>query len=314
MMIRRTGILGILVILLTGLMAVPVKADSVIDSIPAAMTHAFDGRDLRIGRVLARTSSYTRYAITYRSGQFRISGIMNLPRGKGPFPVIVLAHGYIDPEEYVTGQGFRREQDSLARNGYAALHVDYRNHAGSSNDPNNDVSLRLGYAEDVINAALAVRESGLASLDGSRIGLLGRSMGGSVAFNALVMRPGTFDAVVTYASTSTNPIDSFNRWQRSDPRLREAIFARYGNPDIDQTRWARATSSNYFDRITEPVLMFHGTRDESCPIDWARRTKRALDAAGVDATLIEYPGAPHYMYSEWPDSMRRALAFFKAQL
>lgn len=311
-MIRRA--LGVLLAILIGVPAGPALADPVIDSIPAATTHQFDGRDLRLGRVLARTSDYTRYAITYRSGRYRISGIMNLPRGKGPFPVVILAHGYIDPAVYVTGQGFRREQDSLARNGYAVLHVDYRNHAGSSDDPNSDVSLRLGYAEDVINAALAVRDSGLATLDGTRIGLLGRSMGGSVAFNALVMRPGTFDAVVTYASTSTDPIDNFNRWQRSDPRLRAAIFARYGNPDLDRRGWVEITSSNYFDRITEPVLMFHGTRDESCPIAWARRTKRALDAAGVDATLIEYPGAPHYMYSEWSDSMRRALAFFRAHV
>lgn len=56
-----------------------------------------------------------------------------------------------------------------------------------------------------------------------------------------------------------------------DPMMTPAMASRCG--------WAEVTTTNYFDRITEPVLMFHGTSDESCPVAWARQTKRALDAA-----------------------------------
>jgi dipeptidyl aminopeptidase/acylaminoacyl peptidase len=244
----------------------------------------------------------------------RITGVMNVPRGKGPFPVVVLAHGHIDTDIYWSGQGFRREQDALARNGYVALHVDYRNHAGSTDDPKNDVNLRLGYAEDVLNAAIAVRSSDLPFLDGSRIGVLGRSMGGAVTFNALVARPGVFDAAVVYASTSTRAVDNFNRWQRDDAELRRAIFRTHGSPTKNPDFWDGMSAINYFDRITEPVLMFHGTADESCPIAWARRTYAGLQEAGVEATLIEYPGARHYMYGEWSGSMKRALKFFDRNL
>ena len=214
---------------------------------------------------------------------------MNVPRGKGPFPVVVLAHGYIDPAVYWSGQGFRREQDALARNGYVALHVDYRNHAGSTDDPDNDLTMRLGYAEDVLNAAVAVRASNLPALDGERIALLGRSMGGSVAFNALVARPGVFDAAVVYASTSTHAVDNFNRWQRQDDRLRRAVFGEHGSPSANPGFWRGISAVNYVDRITEPVLMFHGTRDESCPIRWARATRDALVDAGVDVRLGRVP-------------------------
>ena len=112
------------------------------------------GSDLRLGKVLARTAAYTRYAVSYRADDLTITGIMNVPKGTGPFPVVVLLHGHIDEDVYVTGQGYRREQDSLARNGYVALHVDYRNHAGSSKDPSNDADLRLGYAKDAIAAVV----------------------------------------------------------------------------------------------------------------------------------------------------------------
>jgi len=41
---------------------------------------------------------YDRYYIKYKSSTLTISGIMNIPKGKGPFPVIITAHGYIDPK------------------------------------------------------------------------------------------------------------------------------------------------------------------------------------------------------------------------
>ena len=71
--------------------------------------------------------------------------------------MLVLNHGYIDPDIYVAGQGFAREQDYLARRGFVVLHIDYRNHAGSDNDPDADYELRLGYAVDAVNAVKAVK-------------------------------------------------------------------------------------------------------------------------------------------------------------
>ena len=90
-----------------------------------------------------RTAAYTSYDVTYRSRSttdrgeesYRISGVLNVPTGRGPFPAVVLAHGYIDPAFYVRGQGMTRERGYLASRGYVALHVDYRNHAESDDDP-----------------------------------------------------------------------------------------------------------------------------------------------------------------------------------
>jgi dipeptidyl aminopeptidase/acylaminoacyl peptidase len=239
---------------------------------------------------------------------------MNKPRGKGPFPVVVLAHGYIDPKVYVTGQGFRREQDWLARNGYVALHIDYRNHASSDKDPQADLSMRLGYAEDVINAGLAVRESKLPFIDTNRLALLGRSMGGGVAFQALVIKPGVYDAAITYAATSSDTVDNFNKWQRYDSALGKRIIAQYGSPEKEPEFWRTMSARNYFSRVTEPILMFHGTNDESCAISWARATDAALTRAGKDATLVEYKGAGHYFYGPWTDSIRRVDRFLAKHL
>src|SRR3989344_1177212 len=128
-------------------------------SLPYLMQKQFDGRDLTLGRILDDNSAYTRYFITYRSGELTISGIMNVPKGSpaGGFPVLILNHGHIDTAVYTNGRGLKREQDYLARRGYVVIHPDYRNHAQSDKDPEADVNFRLGYVEDVINAVYAMK-------------------------------------------------------------------------------------------------------------------------------------------------------------
>jgi uncharacterized protein len=286
-------------------------------SVPALFDKRYDGRRLRLGQVIVETDAYTQHFVTYRSDGLTISGILDRPRGRGPFPVLVLGHGYIDPAIYANGQGLRREQDWLARAGFAVLHTDYRNHASSDDDPAADRRLRLGYAVDMVNAVMAVKRSDLPFLDGERVGLLGRSMGGGVVYNALVARPGLVDAAVVYAPVSSRAADNFNRWIRDDAdrsRLSQQIIDRYGAPERNREFWREASARTYFDRITEPVLIHHGTADESCPIRWSRASFRLLERAGVDATMFTYPGQPHAFDVAWPESMRRTVRFFHRQL
>ncbi len=303
------------VLLATTVVTTAPAASAVTDpTIPGAIARTQTGGDLRASRAISSTAEYTRHRITYRSGELTISGIMTRPKGKGPFPVVVLAHGYIDPQVYWSGQGFRREQDWLGRNGYVAIHVDYRNHARSDKDPDADLNMRIGYAEDVINAGLAVRNSRISYIDPDRVAVLGRSMGGGVVYQALSIAPGVFDAAITYASVSSDPADNFNRWQRQRYDIGNRILKAYGEPKSNPELWSKMSSRNYFDRITEPILAFHGTSDGTCDIAWARATQKALDEASVDARLVEYKGADHYFYGPWNDSIRQVSAFLNKHL
>lgn len=281
-------------------------------SLQALFQKQYEGRDLRVGRVLARASEYTRYAVTYESGNLTISGIMNVPAGNGPFPVLILNHGYIDPDIYTTGRGLAREQDYLARAGYVVIHTDYRNHAGSDDDPNFEFNLRLGYTEDVINAVLAVKGSKLPYLDGNRVGLLGRSMGGGVTLNAAIVRPDLVKAIVLYASVSSNVVDNFNKWIRgSDERrsLAQRIMDRFGSPEANPTFWQNLSPVNFLDRLAVPVILHHGTNDETCPIAWSHATLAALQSKGKNAKLLVYEGEQHAFGPQWGLSIRRTVSF-----
>jgi dipeptidyl aminopeptidase/acylaminoacyl peptidase len=283
-------------------------------SIEALIRQKYDGSGLQLGAVQERNDQYTRYFVTYLSAGLTISGIMNVPVGDGPFPVLVLNHGYIDPDVYTNGRGLRREQDYLARRGYAVLHTDYRGHAQSDDDPDAELELRLGYTEDVVNAVLAIKSSELPYLDDERIGLLGRSMGGGITFNTLVARPGLVDAAVVYAPVSSNTADNFNRWTRADTAQAAQIIAAYGSPEGNPDFWQAVSPATYFDRITEPILVHHGTADESCPIAWSVATVSALKALGKDAELLTYEGEPHAFEAAWADSMATTVAFFERHL
>src|SRR3989344_3377194 len=166
------------------------------DTLPMMAQKEFSGSDIKLEGILEKNEVHTRYALTYRSEGLAISGIMNIPQGKGPFPVLILNHGYIDPEKYTSGAGLKREQDFFARHGYAVLHSDYRNHAGSDFDVRNEVRPRSGYVEDVLNAISALKKSGIKNIDTENIGMLGHSMGGGVTLNIMVAKP---EAAKAYA-------------------------------------------------------------------------------------------------------------------
>ncbi|MGN0065275.1 MAG: alpha/beta hydrolase family protein, partial [Nocardioides sp.] len=260
----------------------------------AAQTHT--GDRLRLGTVREQTAAFTSYDVTYRvrstgpgaTGRaLRVSGVLNVPRGDGPFPAVVLAHGYIDPSVYESGQGMTRERGFLAERGYVTLHVDYRGHAGSDPDPTGGADVRLGYAVDVIGAVGALRAADL-PVDDERVGLFGRSMGGGVVQKVAAIAPGLTGAVVAWAAVSSLEAENVDQFIRDDPARVALLRASVGLPEDDPAFWRGVSTRPVLDRITEPVLSVHGRLDETCPPRWARATQRAMVAADVDAELAWY--------------------------
>jgi uncharacterized protein len=284
----------------------------------------YDGRDLKLIKVLAEEPAYRKYYVTYMSGKLKISGIMDIPRGTGPFPVIITAHGFIDPKYYTNGRGLKREQDYFAKHGYAVLHPDYRNNADSSKDPDNNLRLNLGYTEDVINAVYAVRDSGIDVIDKNNIGLLGHSLGGGVALNMMIAKPGLIKAYVLFAPVSIDYRLNFERWigrrdhnvpaKYGTPSMREKIIATYGSPGSNPEFWDNVSPKTFLNKVTEPVMVHHGTVDQDVPIEWSYDLTKELKANSKDVTFYTYKGEKHEFIGAWPLVMKRSLNFFNGYL
>lgn len=279
----------------------------------ALFTKTYDGRNLTLGREIASTAAYQQHLVTYEGDGLTISGRLLVPRGQGPFPAVVLAHGYADPAVYDNTSQMSRERDYLARQGYVTLLVDYRNHATSSKDPDADANLRLGYAVDVINAAKALQQDPNVKPD--KIALMGRSMGGGVTYTALVAAPGLFKAGILYAPVSSSSVDNFEKWTRPDRATTQRVVATLGEPSANPDAWAKTSARTYFGRITEPVMIHQGTADLSCPPQWAQASVDALKAAGKSVEYFTYPGQPHvFTTGPWTTSIQRSADFLKQHL
>lgn len=301
-----------------GIISNGVKNENHPNSILNLINKQFDGSGFEVGNILSQNSAYTRYFITYKSDGLKISGIMNMPAGIGPFPVLILNHGHIDPSVYTNGRGLMREQDYFARSGYVVIHPDYRGHAQSDPDPESGDEQGLaysGYANDAINAILAAKNSGLPYLDAERVGMLGHSMGGGVTMNALIARPDLVDAAVLFAPVSSDYQKNFFRWRKDglNPEEISEIESEIGDVN-DKNNFLAFSSATYFNRISTPIMIHQGTADKDVPVEWSRETRDKLALEGKGVAYFEYSGEPHEFAAAWPLVMRRSLDFFNKNL
>ncbi|MGE0102168.1 MAG: alpha/beta hydrolase family protein [Blastocatellales bacterium] len=110
----------------------------------------------------------------------RLAGTLTTPRGKGPFPAVVLitGSGPQDRNETIFGhKPFMVLADHLTRNGIAVLRVDDRGVGGSTG--NISTATTEDFTEDVLAGVgfLKTRKE----IDTKRIGLIGHSEGGIIA-------------------------------------------------------------------------------------------------------------------------------------
>ncbi|MFD1826061.1 MULTISPECIES: alpha/beta hydrolase family protein [Mumia] len=287
-------------------------------TLPTLMRTPDNGSDLRRERVLETNDAYTSYQVSYRSEDLRVSGVLHVPHGADRSPAVVIARGYKSPKSYRPGGSMIDTRDYLARAGYVVLYTDYRNHGRSDADPENDGELRLGFTIDVINAIVALRRSAMRAVDPDRIGLVGRSMGGGVAYNVLTTRPGLVDAAVLLSPMSADAVDNveiLTRPGKGRASRFAAVERSYGTPDPESPAWQDLSASRFFDRVVEPVLIHHGTADKTCPPEWTERAAAGLRDAGADVSVRWYDGAGHTVRGEKRDEMmRRTVRFLDARL
>lgn len=145
-----------------------------------------------------------------------------------------------------------------------------------------------------------VVEMGLA--DAERVSVIGHSYGGYTVYS-LVTQTGRFKAAVAMAGYT----DLFSMYGRVDQRYRfsdvtnplwgpftvEGLQPRMGVPPWkDIERYVRNSPYLHADKVTTPLLMFHGDL-ESLPLSEAEQFFVALNRLGKRAKLVRYLGEGH---------------------
>ena len=86
--------------------------------------HKYRSGDIHIRRALDANEKYISYLIDYPSDGLTITGVMQVPVGEGPFPVILMNHGFFARSVYNSGDGTDRSSAYLAEHGYITLASD----------------------------------------------------------------------------------------------------------------------------------------------------------------------------------------------
>ena len=283
-------------------------------SLVALAQKSVEGSNFRVIKKVASNEKYATFSIRYKSGKFTISGLMSVPHGPGPYPAVVIGHGYADINLYKSGDGFKRERDYLAKAGFLVLHTDYRNHAQSDDDPDNVTNLRLDYTEDVIAAVHALVDSDIERVDRSHIVYFGRSMGGGIGYNLAVAAPNLFDALVIFSPVSADYVDNFNRNGRNRSAIRIPVVNKYGLPEDNPEFWAGISPIYQLNTIQDPVLVHHGTADTTCPIEWTAAAVEVLQQSDQRVVFHIYKGEVHIFKKLWKLSMQRSVNFLKTEI
>lgn len=266
----------------------------------------YPGGQIRITNTITVTDAYTRTYITFPSDGLTISGLMHVPFGQGPFPVIILNHGYIPPSQYVTGSDTYRAADILARNGYLTISPDFRGYARSDSGLN---LFRSGYMIDALNAAASART--LPYADARRIGMWGHSMGGGVVTRAMVVSS-LIKAYVLYA-----PVSADVRTRRFTGGL---AGTGQGDEDLADSYyyWTRdpamihdVSPIHFFKYVAAPVQIHIGEIDTTTPPMWSEAIRDELKAQMKNVEYYAYPRQAHaFIGNGWTLFNQRVVAFF----
>lgn len=202
------------------------------------------------------------------------------PKGKGPFPTVVLIHG--GPHVRGSVWGFNPETQFLASRGYLVVEPEFRGSLGYG-----ETWFRAGWRQwglkmqdDMTDAAKWAVSKGLA--DANRVAIAGGSYGGYAAMMGLVKEPSLFKAGLNFVGVTDIELLYTIGWSDTAG----STWERFGMPkligdrekDIEQFR--KTSPLLLAHQIKQPVFMAYGEDDLRVPLPHGTKLRDALIKSG----------------------------------
>ncbi len=211
---------------------------------------------------------------------------VNVPEGKGPFPIAILVHGggftNVDKQESVTPLFA-----PLTAAKFTWFTINYRGLLSNSYP---------AWVEDVEQSVRWVKaHGGEYKGDTNRVALIGESFSGYLV--SLVVGRATNDTKVNAAVVFYGPFIDMEAIARKTGHIPAQQMKVYGiQNNEDGLRILREASvPTYVRPGLPPFLLIHGTADEKAPYSFSVEAQKRLTAVGVPCELISVTNAPHGM-------------------
>ena len=226
------------------------------------------------------------------------------PAGK-MLPAVIIIHG----GGFNDGDKARKREvnigTNLALHGYVGMSINYKLCKTQG---------QVTWPQCLHDAQTAVRwlrgQAGRLGIDPERIGAFGGSAGGNLAVMLAVTGPGDgLDAAGTDTEISARVQCAVDFYGAVDlPNYHDMkMFARTRAeaPEL----YDKASPVTYVDKADSPILIVHGSADETVALSQSETLAAALKKAGVEHEFVVIPGAPHTFHLQPKQRDLRPLVF-----
>ncbi|MCX7929199.1 MAG: prolyl oligopeptidase family serine peptidase [Chlorobi bacterium] len=242
----------------------------------------------------ARFEHVQMYAIAYTSEGLSIRGFLAIPPpGQQPYPAVIFNRGGAGERAALGPEGAFQYIGTIASWGYVVAASNYRGQGGSEGTE----QWGDGDVRDALNLLPLLRN--LDYVDTNRLGLVGGSRGGMMAF-MMLRRSRAFRAAVTIGAPTM--------LHRCSPQSHiRRVFGRFLDPNRDAEEQLRERSvlvwAHELPRTT-PLLVLHGTGDRRVEPEQSLHLALELQRLQFPYKLIMYDNADHILAGRRAESDR----------
>lgn len=251
----------------------------------------------------------------------KVSGLANIPKKEGKYPVIVMFRGFIPDDIYKPGSGTQPSAMELAKNGFITLAPDFLGFGRSASPSANPfeerfqtytTALTLLSSLPTLNSSMERDYVGTISGDLEKIGLWGHSNGGHIALSALTISGAPYPTVLWSPVSKSFPYSILYYTDESDDQgkgMRKSLsdFEEIYDTDL-------FSLPKYYRWIKASIEINQGTNDEEVPYWWSDVLVETLKENDVSVTYFTYPGANHNLLPEgWSSAVANTIDFYKQE-
>lgn len=228
----------------------------------------------------------------------KIFGVMHKPTTEPPWPAVLLLHGFAGNKIGRTRQ-YVQVAYNLALQGIAALRIDYRG-CGDSEGRFSDMHV-AEHVSDALKALEYLR--GLDEIDASRVGLVGRSLGGPISIQA-ARDAGDIKSLALWAPVSNGGQFKLE-WEIFQKHSKDEDLMWLNNLPF-KTGFIKQFFREFFDLAPAealrdmghiPVLHVHGDQDEVVPEAHVDEYRAYRANAEAETRWLRLPDCDHDFFA-----------------
>ncbi len=278
----------------------------------------FNPSVINFGEVIKEEEEFVSRVFYFEVDGAKVSGQINYPKILGTYPVVIMNRGYIDREEFKTGDGTRRTSEEFVKNGFITLAPDFLGYGESDNPPNDVMEDRfLTYVTSAtllnslenLNGAFGETDINV-KVDTSKVGLWGHSNGGQITLTLLEITGVSYPTVLWAPVSKPFPYsilyytDDFDDHGKA---LRKVVSEFEKDYEAD-----KYSLTNHLEKIKAPLQIHQGVDDEAVPVRWSNDFVGSLKEKDKDVVYFTYLGDDHnFTKGSWQTVVLRDIEFFR---